>query len=277
MKRRAPADITVAAFGLACWEGRPLLMERSHRHHELELNYLSGGSISYSFGGAQTRVVAGQLALFWAAMPHQIVALEEPAIICWVTLPLALFLHWQLPAAFVNQVLQGQPIVAAGTEPAVELARLRQWQADLAALQVEQQTIVILELEARLRRMALAQAGPAVSGGTTKGGRSKAEQIAQFIAAHHAEPLRAAQIAAAVGLHPRYAMTIFRQAMGMSIGEYLTQYRMMHAQRLLATTDASVLDVALDAGFGSSSRFYATFKRACGCSPGAYRAALPQR
>jgi AraC-like DNA-binding protein len=272
-----PADITVAAFGLACWEGRPLLMDRSHRHHELELNYLSSGTISYSFGGAQIQVVAGQLALFWAAMPHQIVALDEPAQLCWVTLPLALFLHWQLPAAFVNQVLHGQPIVAPGTKPEVELARLRQWQADLAAPQAEQQAIVVLELEARLRRMALAQPALAVGVGLAKGGRSKAEQIAQFIAGHHAEPLRAEQIAAAVGLHPRYAMTLFRQVIGMSIGEYLTQYRLMHAQRLLATTDASVLDVALDAGFGSSSRFYAAFKRACGCSPGAYRAALPQR
>src|SRR4051794_29853306 len=124
MKRRPPADITVAAFGLACWEGRPLLMERSHRHHELELNYLGSGMICYSFGGAQARVEAGQLALFWAAMPHQIVALDEPATICWVTLPLALFLRWQLPATFVNQVLYGQPIIVPVSEPEVELARL---------------------------------------------------------------------------------------------------------------------------------------------------------
>ena len=147
-KRRTSVDTTVAAFGLACWEGRPLLMECSHRHHELELNYLSSGTIIYSFGGVQTRVTSGELALFWAAMPHQIVALDEPAHIWWVTLPLALFVHWQLPATLVNPVLHGQPIVVPGTEPEVELARLRQWQIDLTTLQEEQQMIVILELEA---------------------------------------------------------------------------------------------------------------------------------
>ena len=125
--------------------------------------------------------------------------------------------------------------------------------------------------------MALAQSGQTEGTATAKGVRSKAEQIAKFIATHYAEPLRAEQIAAEIGLHPRYAMTIFRQAMGMSIGEYLMQYRVMHAQRLLATSETNVIDVALEVGFGSASRFYAAFKRACGCSPGAYRIALPQR
>ncbi|CAA9276906.1 MAG: hypothetical protein AVDCRST_MAG93-2941, partial [uncultured Chloroflexia bacterium] len=50
-----------------------------------------------------------------------------------------------------------------------------------------------------------------------------------------------------------------------------------HAQRLLVTGDASVLDIAFDSGFESTSRFYAAFKQACGCSPGAYRAALHDR
>ena len=275
MRRRALADIAVDTFGLACWEGRPLLMERSHCHHELELNYVSSGGIVYSFGGSHTRVVAGQVALFWAAMPHQIVVLEEPARFSWVTLPLALFLHWRLPSAFVSQVLHGRPVVVPGAEVGAEIVQFQQWQADLASAQVEQQTIVILELEARLRRMALAHSGRGEDGGAASGARSKAEHMAQFIAAHYAEQLRVEQVATAVGLHPRYAMSVFRQAMGMSIGEYVTQYRVMHAQRLLATTTARVLDVALEAGFGSASRFYAAFKRACGCSPGAYRTALP--
>ena len=131
---------------------------------------------------------------------------------------------------------------------------------------------MVLELEARLRRLALDQ--PLLGGAAAgmRGDHSQAEQIAQLIAERYAEPLRVSAIAAAVGLHPHYAMARFRAAMGVSIGTYLTQYRVMHAQRLLATTDASVIAVGLEAGFGSASQFHAAFKQACGCSPGAYRA-----
>jgi AraC-like DNA-binding protein len=52
---------------------------------------------------------------------------------------------------------------------------------------------------------------------------------------------------------------------------FITQHRITHAQRLLATTDDTILDVALDAGFQSLSRFNEAFKAACGCSPSEFR------
>ena len=95
--------------------------------------------------------------------------------------------------------------------------------------------------------------------------------LARFIATHYTEPLTVRAIAAAAGLHPNYAMTLFQRTFGLSMGAYLTQYRVGDAQRLLATTDARIVDVALTVGFGSLSRFYAAFGRACGRSPRAYR------
>jgi transcriptional regulator GlxA family with amidase domain len=53
--------------------------------------------------------------------------------------------------------------------------------------------------------------------------------------------------------------------------DYLTQYRVAHAQRLLVTTDLPVLEIALACGFNSLSRFYAAFKKICGRSPRTYR------
>ena len=60
----------------------------------------------------------------------------------------------------------------------------------------------------------------------------------------------------------------------MSIIDYITQYRVSHAQFLLITTDTNVSEIALKAGFGSISRFYTAFKKVCGQSPVAYRAML---
>ena len=51
----------------------------------------------------------------------------------------------------------------------------------------------------------------------------------------------------------------------------LFRSRVSHAQRLLATTDMKIVDVAFDSGFTSISRFNDAFRRACGCSPREYR------
>ncbi len=53
--------------------------------------------------------------------------------------------------------------------------------------------------------------------------------------------------------------------------EHLTFHRIAHAQRLLATTDAKVIDVANESGFPSLSRFYAAFRSVCGQTPNAFR------
>jgi AraC-like DNA-binding protein len=66
-------------------------------------------------------------------------------------------------------------------------------------------------------------------------------------------------------------MSLFRKQLGVSIGDYINQYRLAHAQRLLITTNATTSSIALDAGFGSVSRFYTIFKKSCGQSPGSYR------
>ena len=43
-----------------------------------------------------------------------------------------------------------------------------------------------------------------------------------------------------------------------------------HARRLLATTDAKVLDIAMQAGFGSASQFYNVFHQVAGQTPRQY-------
>ena len=102
----------------------------------------------------------------------------------------------------------------------------------------------------------------------------KVEHMAAYIAQHYREDLRIERIADEVNLHPNYAMTLFRQHVGMSLVTYLTRQRLWQAQRLLATTDKSILEVATASGFGSLSRFYEAFAQGCKTTPRAYRAAL---
>lgn len=62
-------------------------------------------------------------------------------------------------------------------------------------------------------------------------------------------------------------MNLFQKTFGTTLIHYLTGHRVSHAQRLLATTDMTVADVA----FNSISRFNEAFWRSCGYSPRKYR------
>lgn len=280
----------VDTIGLKCWSGHPSAMGGSHCHSEVELNMVERGSLRYLSGGTQAPVEQGQLAVFWASVPHQIVNAEPNTFMHWLTLPLATFLQWQLPPSLAQPVLQGRVVIGHDEARfASDLSLFNLWREDLEPAQPERRKIALLEIEARLRRLAysvpstnaseVAAVSPSRRALVLPGEAelSKVEQMTRFIARRYQEPLQVADIAAAVGLNPNYAMQLFRKEFGMSLGRYLTQFRISHAQRLLAMTDMGVLQVALDSGFASPSRFYAAFRQSCGFSPREYRASLHSR
>ena len=95
--------------------------------------------------------------------------------------------------------------------------------------------------------------------------------MARDVARHYQQALKVQDVAREVQLHPNYAMRFFKKTFRTTLNEYVTQYRIAQAQRLLATTDAKVIEVAFESGFRTLSRFYDAFERACGCSPSRYR------
>lgn len=272
-----------APYGFTCEKWLPRRMPRANRHNEVELNFLRSGSITYLVGGRRTTFSAGRLGCFWAAIPHQLVAHEgaEPYYVA--TIPLAWFLQCRLPGDVVQRLLRGEAMAESDdTRAAFDAQLFEQWWKDLDQdPSADHRRTVLLEMEARLIRLADASRRSAGRAGASRrltgelgpGGLTKVEQMATFLAQHYTERLSVATVAAQVELHPNYAMSVFRKAFGTTLLEYLTQLRVSHAQRLLATTDDKVLDVALSSGFSSISRFNAAFARVCGCTPSTYRTA----
>jgi AraC family transcriptional regulator, melibiose operon regulatory protein len=260
-------------FGLRVWQGSVVMMAEPHRHNELELNLVFAGSMSYLFGGHSLTVRAGQLLLFWGALPHRLIACEEGSVCGWLTLPLATFLRFGLPDNLTRRVLHGTPITKTMKEMDKALFEcwLQDWQLqNQQTPNSEHQYILELELEAWLRRLAFSLTEQPVKP-SKKRLESKAAQLAEFIAEHYQEPLRIEAIAEQIDLNMSYASTLFKTTFSMTILDYLTQHRIAHAQRLLVTTDKHVLEIALESGFGSSSQFYAAFVKACKQTPLAYR------
>jgi len=274
-----PSRPDFSPYGFSCVRWTPTTMSRSDRHNEIEINLLEGGTLVYLMGGQKVVVPAGRLAAFWAGIPHQIIQFECLAEYFVLTIPLAWFLQWRLPDRLTQPILHGRMIV----EPdkgllESDLARFDAWSEDLHIGLEERCHATLLEVEARMRRLALtvasglsgssARRSPTVFGEELPG---RAEAMACFIAQNYTQPLTAETIGQHVGLHPNYAMALFQRTFGTTLIKYITQHRLSHAQRLLVTTEDLILKIALSSGFGSLSRFNEAFRQACGCTPREYR------
>jgi AraC-like DNA-binding protein len=269
-----------APYGFTCVRWNPAPMRRPDRHNEVEINFLESGHLTYLLGGRKVRIEANRFSAFWAAIPHQILEFGEETEYFVATLPLPWFLQCRLPDTLVQPLLQGQMISApAPAGASADGQMFAQWERDLRAADAELKKAVLLELEARLLRLAraIAPERPGAAGARKRhvmlsgGGLNRVEQMACLIAQRYTERLTVEDIGRAVKLHPNYAMNLFQKTFGTTLIEYLTQHRVSHAQRLLATTDMKIVDVAFSSGFSSISRFNDAFRRACGCSPREYR------
>ncbi|GFE87743.1 helix-turn-helix domain-containing protein [Steroidobacter agaridevorans] len=267
-----------APYGFTCELWRPTPMPRPDRHNEIEINLLRSGLVTYLLGGRKVQVAAQRLSVFWAAIPHQILSFEDTTEYFVVTLPLAWFLQCKLPDQLVKPLLHGEVIAESiDTRAAADIELLSRWEQDFREPGESLRKAVLLELEARLLRLAVTT--PSATSrrprpghrAVSHAGLSKVEQMACFIAQRYTQPLSVEEIGEVVGLHPNYAMNLFKKTFGITLVNYITQHRVSHAQRLLATTDAKIVDIALASGFTSTSRFNAAFDAECGCSPRAYR------
>ena len=258
-------------------------MKRPDHHNEIEVNILTKGWVTYLLGGRKVQITAGHLGVFWAAIPHQILDFSPGMSYFVATIPFAWFLQCRLPDRFVQPLLRGEVMSEKLSESRIrhDQELFSQWETDLLKPNDDVHRVVMLEMEARLRRMIatlpltpvkeVASKTRTRPSGLHGGELKKVEQMACLIAQRYTEQLTVTEIGKQVGLHPNYAMGLFKKAFGTTLIDYLTHHRVSHAQRLLATTDEKIVEVAFSSGFNSISRFNEAFRRACGCTPRSYR------
>ncbi len=275
MRRKPPSPALLGpSLGFRVWDGVPGAMEREHAHTDIELNLLRRGRLRYFLAGSYHTVVPGELVAFWAALPHQLIATEAGSDCVWLTVPLAWLLREPAAAHLVERLLKGALVRETR---ASDDAATRAWVADFASNDANAVRIVRLEVEARLLRLAhslgaVAARRARTRGASKRGDSDHVETMAEFMGRHFRDELDVAAIVKPTGLHPRYAMQVFKRALGVGVWDYLLRLRVSQAQRLLLTTDDAVLTIAFNSGFGSVARFYAAFTRVTGMSPRTWRA-----
>jgi AraC-like DNA-binding protein len=99
----------------------------------------------------------------------------------------------------------------------------------------------------------------------------------EFLDQHHADRVTLDDAASLVPMSRTQFVRSFRQATGQSFIAYLQSLRVNHAKQLLATTEKTIAEVALEVGFGSQSYFGVVFRDMVQMSPKDYRKRLVER
>jgi AraC family transcriptional regulator len=98
------------------------------------------------------------------------------------------------------------------------------------------------------------------------------KRVLDLIETRFAEDISLNELAAEACLSPFYFARLFRKATGFSPHGYVSDRRIQEAKRELKLGRSSLLEIALETGFGSQANFIRVFRKACGVTPGQYRA-----
>ncbi len=250
-----------------------VVMAQAHAHSQVEINLMLSGASTYFFGGREIVVRGGQFVVFWGAVPHQTVAVEGRARFVCVYLPIEMVLAMPLGHEMRRALLDGGMLAAR--EP-LEPGWAERLHDDLLQPHARLRALAAAELGLRLRRLDVLgwhdlASVPATLSTPRRPGHAPVYAMARFLSTHATDPVSVADAGRAVGLHPNYAMTLFRRVLGMTAGDYLTRSRLYIAQSLLLTDDRDIASVAFDAGFGSLSRFHDAFRRQFATTPQRFR------
>lgn len=96
-------------------------------------------------------------------------------------------------------------------------------------------------------------------------------QIQRYIQLHFAETLRISQLADQFNINRSHLYRMFKNCIGMGPEQYLIDFRMKQAKRLLDNGKMSIAEVAQTVGYNNYTNFYTNFQKHTGITPREYQ------
>ncbi|NLD87218.1 MAG: helix-turn-helix transcriptional regulator [Clostridiales bacterium] len=93
----------------------------------------------------------------------------------------------------------------------------------------------------------------------------------RYIEENYYRELTVENLASHTGVNRSHLYRIFKSTMGVSVQQYILEYRLSRAKALLFTADLSMSEIAASCGFPDQSHFSRAFKSLYGDSPRMYK------
>ena len=132
----------------------------------------------------------------------------------------------------------------------------------------EEQTALQVVQEPLSRSVTANEDGPQGLRGLDEG---RLTRVIAYMREHLGDNVDVEQLARVACLSPFHFTRMFRNSMGVPPYRYMVELRLDHAKTLLASTDESLVEIALVTCFSSQSNFTRAFRHATGMTPGEYR------
>ncbi|MEM6404386.1 MAG: AraC family transcriptional regulator [Cyanobacteria bacterium P01_D01_bin.116] len=96
-------------------------------------------------------------------------------------------------------------------------------------------------------------------------------KVLDYIDAYLEKNIKLVDLAQLLDMSEFHFGRLFKQSIGMTPHQYLSQQRVERAKELLKKTDRLIIDIALECGFSSHSHLSKQFRQITGITPKAYR------
>ncbi len=97
------------------------------------------------------------------------------------------------------------------------------------------------------------------------------EQLDRYIRDNCRDEISNTELGAIFGYHPFYISKVLKDKRGITLRQYVINYRLKLAKKMLELTDKTAAEIADETGFTDASYFAKTFKSTFGMTPKEYR------
>lgn len=270
------------AFPIACYQDDFCKMDVPwHWHEEWEAVVITRGSCDVAAGNHRMTLQAGQGFFINSGILHGCWDLEGTGCMFH-----SLVFHPRLVGGSNDSIFHQAYIQPILSNPGLEFLPLSpeiSWQRlALTALEDAWQACVgedigyVFSVRTALSRFTALLQENSPSAVTSPGGKAlrdtaRIKAMLSFVHTNFASQICIGDIAASASISDSECLRCFRSAIGTTPIQYLKQYRIRQAARMLAESEEKISDIAVRCGFQDMSYFTRAFRQQIGCVPTEYR------
>ena len=247
----------------------------NHYHEEIELLVVKRGIFCVTVDGKNYEAKAGEVVFINSGVPHATYSLETP-----LQTGLIQFKESDFVDSENSQIINYSSKLKSLSEEAIAVISDEEFfnaAVQLAEEAVAQNTAYDMFVRSEIYKLLgfLYRNKYLIDADGIKNNRAaqKILPILSHINTNYHDDITLESASEMLSFDPSYFCRIFKQATGATFTEYLNFVRICKAEKMLARSDISILEISEAVGFSSVSYFNRIFKKYKSCSPRFYRSA----